>query len=390
MTINEIENGEKEMLAQETDSEDEIDDETSENEEDEEEIQPFDPTKIRVRTKSMTMDLLLKRIKHNEIILATDFQRQENIWNHKAQSRLIESLLIRIPLPAFYIDATDDTQWLIIDGLQRISTFKRFILDKTLKLTGLEFLSNELDKKTYDQLSRDYQRRIDETELTVYLIEPGTPDEVKYRIFQRINTGGLPLNNQELRQAINPGHATKILKKLASLSEFKRVTNLSENRKKRLDDHEFVLGFIAFKLTNYQDYPTKKGRNYFLHEAMKKLNKIDEDLVKKIEQEFIIAMKAAYNIFGENTFRKHLNNSSKTSPVNKALFECWSVALSQLNEQNIEILINKKEKLKELFIQKMESDPNFLKSISQAANKVQYRFCKINEMIEEVLSCSNP
>ena len=390
MTINEIEYGEKEMLAQETDSEDEIDDEYSENDEDEEEIQPFDPTKIRVKTKPMTMDLLLTRIKHKEINLAPDFQRNANIWNRKNQSRLIESLLIRIPLPAFYIDATDDTQWLIIDGLQRISTFKSFILDKTLKLTGLEFLSKELDKKNYDQLSRDYQRRIDETELTVYLIEPGTPDQVKYRIFQRINTGGLPLNNQELRQAINSGHATKILKKLASLSEFERVTNLSENRKKRLDDHEFVLGFIAFTLTNYQDYPSKKGRNYFLHEAMKKLNKIDENLVKKIEQEFLIAMKTAYNIFGEDTFRKILNNSSKKSPVNKALFECWSVALSQLNEQEIETLINKKEKLKELFIQNMESDPDFLQSISQAANKVQYRFYKINEMIEEVLSCSNP
>jgi hypothetical protein len=378
------------MLAQETDSEDEIDDENSENDEDEEEIQPFDPTKIRVKTKPMTMDLLLTRIKHKEINLAPDFQRNANIWSPKAQSRLIESLLIRIPLPAFYIDATDDTQWLIIDGLQRISTFKSFILDQTLKLTGLEFLSKELDKKNYDQLSRDYQRRIDETELTVYLIEPGTPDKVKYRIFQRINTGGLPLNNQELRQAINPGSATKILKKLASLSEFERVTKLRENRKKRLDDHEFVLGFIAFTLTKYEDYPSKEGRNYFLHEAMKKLNKIDKNLEKEIEQKFSIAMKAAYNIFGEYPFRKILNNSSKQSPVNKALFECWSVALSQLNEQEIETLINKKEKLKELFIQNMESDPDFLKSISQAANKVQYRFYKINEMIEEVLSCSNP
>jgi len=123
---------------------------------------------------------------------------------------------------------------------------------------------------------------------------------------------------------------------------------------------------------------------------MKKLNKIDKNLEKEIEQKFSIAMTAAYNIFGEDTFRKILNNSSKQSPVNKALFECWSVALSQLNEQKIERLINKKEKLKELFIQNMESDPDFLKSISQAANKVKYRFSKINEMIEEVLSCSNP
>ncbi|MFM6076911.1 MAG: DUF262 domain-containing protein, partial [Dolichospermum sp.] len=172
------------------------------------------------------MDLLLKRIEYDEIDLAPEFQRHAGIWTPKNKSRLIESLLIRIPLPAFYIDATNDDQWLVIDGLQRISTFKKFILDDDFTLTELQFLK-DLEDKRYSDLPRHYRRRIDETELTVYLIEPGTPSEVKYNIFERVNTGGLPLNPQELRQAINPGQAIKILKNLAKLPEFKRVTNLS-------------------------------------------------------------------------------------------------------------------------------------------------------------------
>ncbi|MGM3305028.1 DUF262 domain-containing protein [Anabaena sp. WFMT] len=378
MVTNKLNNQQMELLDQEDDVNDDF---NFEQEDEDENLEPFDPTKIRVKTKPMTMDLLLKRIEYDEIDLAPDFQRQSDIWTLKAKSRLIESLLIRIPLPAFYIDATNDDKWIIIDGLQRISTFKSFILDKALKLTGLQFLT-DLEKNKYDDLPRHYQRRIDETELTVYLIEPGTPSEVKYNIFERVNTGGLPLNPQELRQAMNPGQAIKILKKLANLPEFERVTNLSKKKKQRMDDHEFILGFIAFTLNNYEEYPVRKGRKYFLHEAMKQLNKIDSNLTDKIVNNFTIAMKTADNIFGDSAFRK-----SQKSPVNKSLFEAWSVSFSKLNSQEIDILINHKELLKEKFIEKMQKDNDFNKSISQAASKVKYRFEQINQIVQEVLLC---
>ncbi|NET70330.1 MAG: DUF262 domain-containing protein [Sphaerospermopsis sp. SIO1G2] len=363
------------------DQENELDEYYHFEEDEDENLEPFDPTKIRVKTKPMTMDLLLKRIKHDEIDLAPEFQRHAGIWTKKNKSRLIESLLIRIPLPAFYIDATDDDKWLVIDGLQRISTFKSFVLDKSLKLTGLQFLK-DLEKKKYDDLPRHYQRRIDETELTVYLIEPGTPTEVKYNIFERVNTGGLPLNNQELRQAMNPGQAIKIIKKFAKLPEFERVTNLSDKKKQRMDDHEFILGFLAFTLNNYEDYPINKGRNYFLNEVMQQLNKIDANDIKKVENKFIIAMKASEKIFGNYAFRK-----SSSSPVNKSLFEVWSVTLSQLSSQDIEKLISYQETLNEKFKQKMAEDTDFMKSVSQASSKVIYRFEQINEIVQEVLSC---
>lgn len=379
MEINTIDNKQIELLDQENDFDNEFIYDDDDNKE------PFDPTLIRVKNKPMTMDLLLKRIKYDEIDLAPDFQRQAGIWTNKAKSRLIESLLIRIPLPAFYIDATDDNEWIVIDGLQRISTFKSFIIDKDekkkLKLTGLQFLT-DLENKSYDDLPRHYQRRIDETELTIYLIEPGTPDQVKYNIFQRINTGGLPLNNQELRQAMNPGKPIEIIKRFANLPEFERVTKLTQKKKQRLEDHEFVLGFIAFTLTNYQDYPEKKGRNYFLNEAIKKLNKIEDLLIEEIEHKFIKAMKVAYDIFGDTAFRK-----SQNSPVNKSLFETWSITLSELNQEEINILITKKEILQEKFKQKMKDDPDFLKSISQAIFKVKYSFEQINNIVQEVLSC---
>ncbi|MDJ0618853.1 MAG: DUF262 domain-containing protein [Calothrix sp. MO_192.B10] len=346
---------------------------------------PFDPNLIRVDTRPMTVDLVLKRIKFDEIDLAPEFQRHAEIWTQTAKSRLIESILIRIPLPAFYMDATNEDKWLVIDGLQRLSALKKFAIDKELRLSNLEFLTH-LEGKNYDELPRNYQRRIDETVLTVYLIERGTPPEVKYNIFRRINTGGEPLSPQELRHALNPGQATKFLDKLAKSKEFIKVTRISQKRQQRMDDHEFVLGFIAFYLTSYKKYPIKQGRDYFLNEAMIKINHMNTEELDVIGSKFKFSMTLAYSIFGEYAFRKILKNAKKKPPLNKSLFEAWSVVLSNLTNQEAELLKQRSNILKNTFALYIETDEEFVKSISQAADKVDYRFEKIEEIIQEVLS----
>ncbi|MFH7025439.1 MAG: DUF262 domain-containing protein [Heteroscytonema crispum UTEX LB 1556] len=347
--------------------------------------EPFDPNLIRVDTRPMTIDLVLKRIKFQEIDLAPEFQRQDGIWTPTAESRLIESILIRIPLPAFYMDATNDNKWMVIDGLQRLSTLKKFAIDQTLTLQSLEFLVH-LNGKKYDELPRNYQRRIEETYLTVYLIDKGTPPEVKYNIFRRINTGGVPLSPQELRHALNPGQATKFLNKLAKSQEFTKVTNISNKRQKRMDDHEFILGFIAFYLMPYQNYPIKQGRDYFLNEAMIKINKMSQEQLNEVENKFKFAIITAYSIFDKYAFRKIFNPHQKMQPLNKSLFEAWSVVFSKLNEQEAELLKQRKDKVRNAFINCIEQDEEFVKSISQAADKVNYRFQIIEKIVREALS----
>ncbi len=375
-----------EKLNSELQDEDTDNDEEEDIEPEEEVITtPFDPNQIRVDTRPMTIDLVLKRIRFAEINLAPDFQRYADIWNHTAKSRLIESILIRIPLPAFYMDATNEDKWLVIDGLQRLTTLKQFVIDKTLRLNNLEFLIN-LNGKNYDELPRNYQRRIDETVLTVYLIEKGTPPAVKFNIFRRINTGGQPLSPQELRHALNPGQATKFLDKLAKSEEFKKATNITKERPKRMDDHEFVLGFIAFLLTPYTNYPIKEGRDYFLNEAMGKINSMKAEELNKIEKKFINCMNAADSIFGKYAFRKIIKNNSKRQPLNKSLFEAWSVTLSKLNNEEIELLKQRNKEVIDKFIDYIDQDDEFVKSISQAAEKVIYRFGTIEKIIQEVLS----
>lgn len=364
--------------------EDTLDEEDNDDEQYEKDKLIYNPEKINIVTREPTIEQLLRRIDEQALDLAPDFQRHANIWKPEAKSRLIESILIRIPLPAFYIDATDEEKWLVVDGLQRLFALNEFVIDKKLKLCGLEYLTN-LEGKSYDELERRYQRRIEETQVTVYLIEKGTPPEVKYNIFKRINTGGEPLSPQELRHALNPGKATKILAKLAASREFRQVINLGKSRKMRMDDREFILGFLAFTITSYKDYQNNT-RDAFLSKALAQINKLADSDIQELEHRFNRAMLAAWDIFGKDAFRKLSQSYKKKYPVNKALFEAWSVSLSNLSDKELEQLKKLKQELIDRFIFYVDNDKEFLASVSQATDKIDYRFSKIEKIIQEVLS----
>ena len=144
--------------------------------------EPFDPTAIKIDTKNPTIDLIMKRIDQGEIDLNPDFQRHSGIWDRTRQSQLIESLLLRIPIPVFYMAADKEDRWQVVDGLQRLDTLQSFILAKKLTLHGMEYLE-DFRGCTYDCLPRPMQRRIDETQLSCHIIQPGTPPKVMFNVF---------------------------------------------------------------------------------------------------------------------------------------------------------------------------------------------------------------
>ncbi len=346
--------------------------------------EPFDPTRIRVDSKQMTIDLLLSRIRHGELDLTPGFQRKGGIWNDGAQSRLIESILIRIPLPAFYLDATDDDKWLVVDGLQRLTSLKRFVVDASLRLSELEFLAHQ--GKTFDDLPRNLQRRIAETQVTVFLIERGTPDKVKFNIFKRINTGGLPLSAQEIRHVLNQGKATSFLAQLASSKEFKKAID-NGIRDDRMADRECILRFLAFTTTPYTEYKVRDFDS-FLNKGMADINKMSDQKLKDLERQFLRTMIAAFEIFGRDAFRKRYKEGAPRYPINKALFESWSVNLNQLDDNQLQLLKERRNILKEKFINLM-GDRAFDEAISQGTgdtSKVRLRFTDIEQLIRSVLS----
>ncbi|MBA3664557.1 MAG: DUF262 domain-containing protein, partial [Bacteroidetes bacterium] len=96
-------------------------------------VSPFNPKDIKIIVEPKTIDHLISRLQYGEIDLNTEFQRKGNLWNDDKQCRLIESILLRLPLPAFYFDASDDNKWLVVDGLQRLWSLKKFVVNSELK-----------------------------------------------------------------------------------------------------------------------------------------------------------------------------------------------------------------------------------------------------------------
>jgi hypothetical protein len=143
-------------------------------------LRDYNPDNINIEVREVMLQELTSRtsVTSNEVLCS---------WNDGIKSRLIESILIRIPVQGFWIDATGVKEWIVVDGFKRLSTIKQFVEDKTLKLCELEYLT-KLQGKTFDELERQYQRRIEELRVRVYLIKPGTPAEVKQSIIDRIKT----------------------------------------------------------------------------------------------------------------------------------------------------------------------------------------------------------
>lgn len=347
---------------------------------------PFNPSDINIETQTLSLYNIISRLKADppEIDLYPDFQRQDDLWDKVKQSRLIESMLISFPLPAFYFDGSDNNKWLVVDGLQRLSAIRNFVINHTLELSDMEYLKG-LEGLNFNQLQRSLQRKIEETQIIAYIIKAGTPLEVKYNIFRRINTGGLVLEPQEIRQALNQGLPAHTIAEMASYEEF---INATENKIKtnRMMDREFVTRFVAFYLNDPSDY--SPDLDSFLNTSMSQIKKLNPEMLSNMKSDFREAMRYANLIFGSWAFRKADLYPEKRKPINKALFEVWSVNLAKLNNQQREQLLANKQGVMEAFSEMMRTDDKFISSVTSGTGSKQQvteRFSKIKSLIKTFL-----
>jgi hypothetical protein len=344
-------------------------------------LDPFDPTKIKVDREPMSIFQVVRKIQFKEIILDPDFQRNL-VWDLGRRSRLIESALLRIPLPAFYFDGVDANRWIVIDGLQRLSTFRDF-MSGGFALAGLDYLARSVEGKTFEQLPRGMQRDLEETQVTLFIIRPETPPEVKFTIFYRINTGGLVLTAQEIRHALFQGEATRLLKSLAETKEFGQATDDGVDDT-RMDARECVLRYLAFHISPYAGY-TRGDFNAFLSDAMSRLNDMSKSRLHELGEAFIEAMTRAHAVFHRFAFRKFAHGSNRRGPINKALFESWANVLQDYPRNDIE---KRGSAIRQLTASRFVDDPDYAKALSAGTGSrkaVHTRFEVAADIVKEAL-----
>ncbi|WP_337374518.1 DUF262 domain-containing protein [Phocaeicola coprocola] len=352
----------------------------------EEITKPFNPNEIDVDISTVNLGSLIDQLENDEIDLQPDFQRVTDVWDNVKKSRLIESILLGLPLPSFYFSEDPVSQKLsIIDGLQRICAIRDFVLEKEnpLKLEGLQFLKN-FDGFTFSQLARPEVKRIKSLKITMNTLRKGTPLDVKYIIFQRVNTAGVPLTPQEMRHALNQGPAAIFIKELADMESFKKATNYSVESK-RMQDRDFVNRFIAFFI-GYQDY--MGDLDMFLNDKMGELNKMTSEQRNDIRVSFDKAMKCCYEIFKKDTFRKRYKQEDRRKPISKAVYDTLSVNIAWLSDEERTLLLKNTEAFKTGMI-RLFNDKKFDFSITTGTGKrynVEQRFTMVKSLIKKIIS----
>ena len=357
-------------------------------------VKPWDPKQIRITTKTFSIREVYSQIMEGETDLAPDFQR-EFVWSIPKQVLLIESILLGIPLPAFYFNQDYTGAFQVVDGVQRLTTIKRFISNElTLDSSHLAYLKT-LHSHSYSSLEPALRRRFGLTQLVAHVIEPQTPEEVKFDIFSRVNTGGEPLHAQEIRHCMSKARSRDLLSRMVTSSSFDNATafafwtkNAAGERirtSRRMADRELALRFCAFRSSSTEDYRKATSLDSFLLDFTRRIDKdmTDAQIANLIET-FEHSMNNCAEILEDAAFRRWAPDASRRGPINRAVFESQALALA---DYPLNMLVDHKDAIYSSF-RSLFADYGYDNAVRFGTgdpNKVEKRLADTRQVVERIL-----
>ena len=343
---------------------------------------PYDPQLITVAPAKFSLKEIISMVDGEDdeetvLDLAPAFQR-EYVWDNGRKSRLIESILLNIPLPMFYLSRDKNGKLQVVDGLQRLTTIYKFFKNE-FKLTKLEYLKEECDGKYFKNtklpeeksLRPKLVRALRQYQIDCNVIEPSTPENVKLDIFKRLNTGGKELNKQEVRHAFMKKDVREFIKKMVDSEEFISATDRGINDKRMLAQ-ELMLRYIGFYCIYIEDFLNvsyNSNMDDFLDMVAIELNNCKKIPYQRIYEQFTGSMNKAIIMFDDRAFRKiDVDVTGKVSPkkypINKSLFIAFAIVLSRYSQDEIE----ERGSITQEFAEFLWGDDDFMYSISHNTN----------------------
>jgi len=325
---------------------------------------------------------LISELRESELIARPTFQRKA-VWDRNRQSKFIESVLLNIPIPNLFFAEEEDGSKVVVDGQQRLIALKKYV-ENSFALCGLEVL-HQLNTKRFDDLTDRQQRIINNRTLRCLVISAKSDSEIRFEVFERLNTGGLPLNAQEVRHCIFRGKLNDLLHELSSDSDWLSVFG-RDIVDSRMRDCELILRFFAIRssLPNYSP-PLKK----LLNDYMKRNRCPDSGQINELKHAFNSTLKGVLTCFSDHPFRRatsiiSCDNTIWDNSFNRAVYDAQMLVMEGVD---ISWLSDNSSAVKESFAELCINDNTFADSVSRAtANKTKfdYRLSKWKQTLESL------
>jgi hypothetical protein len=329
------------------------------------------------------------RFKSGDLILDPHFQRRK-VWEDARSSRLIESLMLEVPLPIFYLAEGADGKEEVIDGQQRFSAFFRF-LDNEYRLSGLKALPRQ-NGKYFRELDKPTQKLVRDSSIRTIVFKKESDEDLRFEIFERLNTGAVPLNRQELRNCVYRGPYNELLISLAADPDYMWLMGL-KGPERRMRDVEYVLRFAAFYHSTYLKYKPPMAR--FLDEDMRKFQNISKQEEDELRNGFKTAATLVRSLLGQNAFHRFYRGDEKSPDghweVKKFNASLYDVLMCSFADKDKNQVMANLDAIREAFIALMSNDQSFIDAIelsTSATRMVTSRFDAWRQTLDRILATS--
>jgi rubredoxin len=326
-----------------------------------------------------------------EMNVQPEFQRYY-VWSAKQESRLIESIFLNVPIPLVYFAEELDGTFAVIDGQQRLTALFRFI-DGKYAITGLEQRS-DLNGKRFADLNRELQRKFENYTLSIVQILKESESDVRFEVFERLNTGATKLNDQEIRNCVFRGPFNNFLRHQAKYKPFLRLLGLNEPDQ-RMSDMELVLRFAAFWDQTYLHFP-KQRLKAFLNREMERGRSFTPIQFADLEKAFRNAVQLSQTVFGDHAF-KRFNSGTHSDPQgkweNKANKAVYDIVMWGFTRYSPAQVVPMADTIFEELVNLMSTDREFIDAITYDTandNKVRLRFSRWQTALENIIGYRGP